>query len=46
VENNQVSTISVFKRNFVGLFGQSSQQQQAKAGERYLQAFSNLCSKK
>jgi hypothetical protein len=34
VENNLVSTILVFKRNLVDLFGQSSQQQQAKAGER------------
>jgi hypothetical protein len=34
VESNQVSTILVFKRKFVDLFGQCSQQQQAKAGER------------
>jgi hypothetical protein len=31
VENNLVSTIPVFKRNLVDLFGQCSQQQQSES---------------
>jgi hypothetical protein len=41
VENNQVSTILVFKRNFVDLFGQCLQQQQTQSCIRYLPFYQN-----